>query len=117
MYVEQILGSLASFFIVASLIPQLYQIILTRSCEDVSLETYILLIIAQALWVAYGLVKNAIEVFICNLLSLFLSILILSFGSYYKYYKNSKNSKQQNNASTESNEDSTNEVGRADDVI
>jgi MtN3 and saliva related transmembrane protein len=114
MYVEQILGSLASFFIVASLIPQLYQIILTRSCEDVSLETYILLIIAQALWVAYGLVKNAIEVFICNLLSLFLSILILSFGSYYKYYKNSK---KQNNVSTESNEDGTNEVGRVDDVI
>jgi uncharacterized protein with PQ loop repeat len=97
MLVENIIGSLASFFIVASLIPQLYQIIITKTCIDVSLETYILLIIAQVLWMVYGIIKNVIEVFICNLISLLLSILILIFGIYYKYIKKMSNNEPHEN--------------------
>ena len=79
-----IVGYFGGFLIVISLLPQLFKIINTKSSEDLALETYLLLIVAQVCWIYYGFAKNDIEVIVTNIVSLFLAILIIILGYRYK---------------------------------
>ena len=79
-----IVGYLGGFLIIISSLPQLFKIIKTKSSQDLALETYMLLIIAQSCWIYYGFAKNDIEVVITNIISLFLAMLIVILGFIYK---------------------------------
>ena len=77
-----IIGSLAGILIIISLIPQLVQIIYTKSAKDISISTYMLLFIAQILWVVYGILKNDLQIYITNLLAAILTTLIILFAKF-----------------------------------
>ena len=80
-----IVGYLGGTLIIISLLPQLFKIIKTKSSQDISLTTYIILIIAQLLWIYYGFLKNDIEIIVTNVASLFLAILVLVLSIHYNY--------------------------------
>jgi MtN3 and saliva related transmembrane protein len=85
---EQIIGYIASLLTIISSLPQLIKIITTQQSKDVSLETYVILIIGQTLWVIYGILINAMEIIICNIISVFISISVLSVGIFFRYKNN-----------------------------
>lgn len=79
-----IVGYLGGALIIISLLPQLIKIIKTKSAKDIALETYLLLIVAESLWIFYGFLKNDIEIIVTNIVSLFLTILITILTIYYQ---------------------------------
>jgi len=56
--------------------PQIYKIFSTKSAKDISIATYIMLMIGSAVWVLYGIEIMNIPVLVMNGLALFEFILI-----------------------------------------
>lgn len=78
-----IIGILGGILVIICLIPQLLKIIKRKSAKDVSLIMYIILFIAQVLWATYGFLKNDLQVIITNVISAFISLLIIGISLYY----------------------------------
>jgi len=81
---EEILGYIGGSLIVISLIPQLIKIITLKTSAGVSLEMFIVLLIAQGMWIGYSVLKNDFVILICNVASAFITVLILIFGYNYR---------------------------------
>ena len=80
-----IIGICGGILVIICLIPQLVKIIQNKSANDISLIMYILLFIAQLLWMTYGILKNDIQVMITNVISAFISMLIIICAIYFNY--------------------------------
>jgi MtN3 and saliva related transmembrane protein len=81
-YIDAI-GIVAGFLIVCSFVPQLIIIIKHRSAKDISITMYIVLLIAQILWMVYGVLKYDFQVIITNAITSLLTILIIGFSIYF----------------------------------
>ncbi len=78
-----IIGILAGLLIIISFIPQIVTIIKHRRARDISISMYILLLIAQILWIVYGVLKSDLQIIVTNTTTAFLTILIIAFSSYF----------------------------------
>lgn len=81
---EIVIGSLGGILVVICMIPQLYSIIRNKSCKDVSIVMYIILLIGELLWCTYGVLRNDLQIIITNACSSFISVLIILLGLIYK---------------------------------
>ena len=81
-----IIGILAGLLIIISFIPQLVTIIKHRRARDISISMYIILLIAQILWIVYGFLKSDLQIIITNSTTAFLTILIIGFSLYFNSY-------------------------------
>lgn len=81
-YIDAI-GIVAGFLIICSFVPQLIMIIKNRSAKDISITMYIVLLIAQILWMVYGVLKYDFQVIITNAVTSLLTILIIGFSIYF----------------------------------
>lgn len=81
-YIDAI-GILAGFLIVCSFIPQLVIIIKNRRAKDISITMYIVLLIAQILWMVYGILKHDFQVIVTNAATSLLTILIIGSSIYF----------------------------------
>jgi MtN3 and saliva related transmembrane protein len=79
-----IIGYSAALVTTFCLVPQLYKIILDKNIEGVSVLTYGILLSGQILWTVYGLLVDDKIVISANLVSGFLSSLIIVFFNIYK---------------------------------
>jgi MtN3 and saliva related transmembrane protein len=70
-------GIIAGIFTLITYIPQALKTIRTKQTRDLSLTTYVLLIVSAFLWVAYGIDKNASSIWITNTIVGSLGIIIL----------------------------------------
>lgn len=86
-YIDAI-GIVAGFLIVCSFVPQLVMIIKNKSAKDISVTMYIVLLIAQVLWMVYGVLKRDFQVIVTNAVTSFLTILIIIFALWYSKNKN-----------------------------
>jgi MtN3 and saliva related transmembrane protein len=86
-YIDAI-GIVAGFLIVCSFVPQLIMIIKNKSAKDISVTMYIVLLIAQVLWMVYGVLKRDFQVIVTNAVTTFLTILIIIFALWYSKNKN-----------------------------
>lgn len=77
-------GYIAGALIVVGYVPQLVQIVKTRSTKDVSLHTYVLLILAQILWVVYGILKADARIIVTNVISCTIAICVLFYSMYLR---------------------------------
>lgn len=84
-----IIGYSAALVTTFCLVPQLYKIILDKNTEGVSVLTYGILLSGQILWTVYGLIVDDKIVISANLVSGFLSSLIIVFFNIYKKRKTS----------------------------
>lgn len=80
----QIIGFVGGGLIVISLLPQLYTIIYNKSSKDISISMYLLLLIAQCLWISYSILKNDMIILATNLSSSTITLLIICTALYYK---------------------------------
>lgn len=83
----EILGSVGGLLIIISLLPQLILIIKNKTVENISLKTYIILLLAEIIWTIYGFLVKDNQVIVTNITSGFITSLILIFGTFY-YFKN-----------------------------
>jgi MtN3 and saliva related transmembrane protein len=81
-YIDAI-GIIAGLLIVCSFIPQLIIIIKNKSAKDISITMYIVLLVAQILWMVYGILKSDFQVIITNAITSLLTILIIIFALWY----------------------------------
>lgn len=82
-YVD-ILGYIAAVLIIISYIPQLITIIQAKSSINISIPMYLLLLVAQFLWVAYSILKNDMIILATNLSTAIITFLIICVALYYK---------------------------------
>lgn len=87
-----IIGIFAGLLIILSLIPQLITIIRNKSAKDISILMYIVLLVAQILWLVYGILKNDLQVTITNAITSVITILLICFTLYFKYYNSIESS-------------------------
>jgi MtN3 and saliva related transmembrane protein len=75
----QLLGLFAAALTTGANFPQTYKIIKSKSTEDISSITYIMLLIGGLSWVSYGILRDDIPIIIANAISVLTcaSILLL----------------------------------------
>jgi MtN3 and saliva related transmembrane protein len=78
------IGYVAGFLTTICLIPQLVKIIITKSTKDISLSTFVVLILGQALWIIYAILIFDLRILIANIISVILGYLIIFFTLIYK---------------------------------
>ena len=61
MDIDTLIGTVAGCLSTAAFVPQAWQIWKTRSARDVSLAMYAVLIAGVALWIVYGLRRDALR--------------------------------------------------------
>lgn len=80
----QILGYVAAILTTAANFPQTYKIIKTKSTDDISVNTYLLLTAGCGLWVTYGILNKDLPLIIANSISTSICIIILILKSLNK---------------------------------
>lgn len=60
------IGYLGSALIMVGFLPQAWQVIKTKSVEDVSLATYSILISGAIVWTTYGILQNDWPIVVTN---------------------------------------------------
>lgn len=78
-----IIGICAGILVIICLIPQLITIIKNKSAKDISILMYVTLFIAQILWSVYGYLINDLQILITNIISAFITGLIIASAIYY----------------------------------
>ena len=79
-----IIGYVAGLFTTICLIPQLFKIITTKSAKDLSISSFIVLILGQTLWIIYAILIFDLRILIANIISVILGYLIIFFTLIYK---------------------------------
>lgn len=78
-----IVGIVASVCIAANLLPQLIKLLKEKQAEGLSIGMLVILLIGQALWIAYGVLKNDWIIIASNAFSIIVNgcIMILALKS------------------------------------
>lgn len=79
-----ILGIIAAIFTTSSLIPQLIQIIKTKSTKGVSFSMFALFLGGLFFWLIYGILIKSFPIIISNVTSMIIDIIILVYKFKYK---------------------------------
>ena len=81
---ELILGLIAGALTTISFVPQVIQVVKTRSTRDISLGMYIVLFIGISCWLIYGILIEALPLIIANTISAILALIILIYKIIFK---------------------------------
>lgn len=79
-----VIGYAAATLTTISFVPQVVQVLKTRSTKDVSLGMYSLFTLGVALWFVYGLMIQAWPVIVANAITLLLAGAVLVMKLIYK---------------------------------
>lgn len=82
----EVLGYVAMAVIMIAFLPQAYQVWKTKSVEDISFSTYLLLILSTILWATYGFLRKDNPLIFTNIILAVLQGSILFYK--FKYGKN-----------------------------
>lgn len=81
----EIIGFTAGGLIIISLIPQLVTIIQNKSSKNISIPTYLVLLIAQIIWISYSILKNDMIILATNLSTAIITLFIIGFLIYFRH--------------------------------
>jgi MtN3 and saliva related transmembrane protein len=73
----EIIGMVAGLCTTCSFLPQVIKVWKTKSCEDISLLMYVVLVIGLATWIAYGLFMDAPSIIYANIVTFLLAGAVL----------------------------------------
>jgi MtN3 and saliva related transmembrane protein len=62
-----IVGYLAAVLTIAAFVPQTYQAVRTKKTRDLSLPTYVILVITGTLWSIYGFELHSPSIYVTNI--------------------------------------------------
>jgi MtN3 and saliva related transmembrane protein len=75
---SDLVGTFAGILTALFLVPQLIKMIRAKKAGDISIPMFVILLLAQILWVIYGVLKNDLPLIITNSVTLALNITILA---------------------------------------
>jgi MtN3 and saliva related transmembrane protein len=70
------IGYMAAVLTVAAFVPQTYQAVKTRKTRDLSLITYLTLIVTSTLWSIYGFSLHSPSIYLTNMILAVLALTI-----------------------------------------
>lgn len=73
----EIFGVIAGILVVFAYAPQAIKTIRTRQTRDLSLSTYLMIVVASACWVMYGVYKHSIALWLANSVVGILALIIV----------------------------------------
>ena len=79
-----LIGYIAASMTTTAFIPQAWMTWRRKRADGVSLGMYVILVGGIAMWLAYGLMLNALPIIIANFITLVLAIFILVMKLLYK---------------------------------
>jgi len=82
-FMTELIGYSAAAVGTSLMLPQVFKAFRTKRLDDVSSLMLLLYLINCLLWLAYGIMIEALPVIVCNLLALVISILLLFLKSRY----------------------------------
>lgn len=82
-YVE-IIGYIAGALIVGCLIPQLVYLIKNKQSRDLSITMFVVMLIAEILWITYGVLINDLRIVLTNVLSSVITIIMIILCIVYR---------------------------------
>lgn len=71
------IGMIAGTLTTLAFLPQVMQVVKTKSTEDISLVMYIVFITGVAFWLLYGILLGAWPVIIANIVTFILALIVL----------------------------------------
>ena len=78
------IGFIAGFCTTIAFIPQLINIIKTRSTKDISLLMYIIFCTGLVLWIIYGYLNHSYPIITSNTITLLLAVIIITMKLKWK---------------------------------
>ena len=72
-----IIGSIAATLTTIAFIPQVIQVIKTKSTRDISLVMYLVFAAGVVFWLTYGILLGAVPIIIGNIVTLILALIVL----------------------------------------
>lgn len=93
---EEIFGYLGAILLSILLIPQVYQVYMTKKCDQISLYFLILQNLVCLCWISYGILLTAPPLIIANSIAEFCTLLLC-----YAKYKFKSNDNTNNNIEME----------------
>lgn len=88
-----LVGTIAATLTTSSFIPQVIRVIRTKNTKDISLCMYILFMTGVIGWTIYGYLLQRPPIIICNIITLFLSGIILFYKLRDTYNKSTDTTK------------------------
>jgi len=80
-----IIGYIAGVLIVSCQIPQVVYLIKTKRSRDVSITMFIIMFVAEILWVIYGVLSNDLRIIVTNVLSIIITIMMIILCILYRH--------------------------------
>lgn len=80
---KEIIGFMAGFIMIFSFLPQLIKTYKTKHSADISIFMLILQMTCIGLWLIYGFLTNSLSLFVSNLISFLVVIIILGMKLIY----------------------------------
>ena len=78
------IGSIAGILTTLAFVPQVMKVMKTKNTKSLSLGMYSMQVIGVFLWLVHGIVIGDTALFIANVVTFFLSIIILAYKITYK---------------------------------
>ncbi|MCE2952022.1 MAG: SemiSWEET family sugar transporter [Alphaproteobacteria bacterium] len=76
-FIIELVGMLAGACTTCAFLPQVIKVWKTRSCADISLLMYVVLVTGLAAWVAYGFFRESPSIIIANIVTFVLAGAVL----------------------------------------
>ncbi|HEX7259594.1 MAG TPA: SemiSWEET family transporter [Candidatus Saccharimonadia bacterium] len=76
---EAYVGAAAFLLTLVIQLPQAVKVVRTHQTRDLSILTYVLLMITAGLWIAHGIIRGDLAVWTANIMVLLLSAIILGY--------------------------------------
>jgi MtN3 and saliva related transmembrane protein len=83
-YVD-IIGYIAGVLIVSCQIPQVVYLIKTKRSRDVSITMFIIMFVAEILWIIYGVLSNDLRIIVTNVLSIIITTVMIVLCILYRH--------------------------------
>lgn len=81
---SDVVGTLAGLLTALFLLPQIIKMIRAKKAGDISILMFIILLLAQVLWVFYGVLKHDWPLIITNSVTLLMNVTILCLTLHYR---------------------------------
>ncbi|UOB16272.1 SemiSWEET family sugar transporter [Abyssalbus ytuae] len=80
----EILGLIAAVFTTSAFLPQVYKTWRSRSAKNLSLTMYLVFFTGVMMWMVYGFLIDSLAVILANIVTGFLTLILIYFKIRYK---------------------------------
>lgn len=73
----EIIGLLGGFLSCITFVPQIFKTWKSKSVEDISVHTFMIVLASTIIWIGYGILKDSISVILTNIVVFMTAVIML----------------------------------------